>query len=101
MAPSNSMRNRRSLAEAGRVKDFRYQPVPEIGGERPFDGPVVRQAELGPLLVGEAGLLGARRFAFIEAPAVVEIEAPLVSHSDGSGSRQQTGAQRQEQTESP
>ena len=50
----------------------------QLGIKRPFNGPVVRQAQLDPFGIIKAGLLGAFGLAFQETPAVVEADALLV-----------------------
>ena len=57
----------------------------ELAVERTFNGPIVRQVEWTPGGIAESGLLGAVRFAFEEAPVVVDPYAPVGADLDFRG----------------
>ena len=57
----------------------------ELGIEGAFDGPIVRQLDLGPLGVLEIGTLRAGGFTLEEAPVVVQGEAAFAGNLDRGG----------------
>ena len=69
----------------------------DLGIEGAFDGPVVGEAELGPLGVLEIGAFGAGGFAFEEAPAVVDADPPVGADLDFRGSAGGNGGETQQQ----
>ena len=69
----------------------------ELAVERTLDGPIVGQVERAPGGVAESGLLGARGFAFEEAPVVSDSDAPVGADLDfrGRGGGEAGEAQQQ------
>ena len=75
------------LAVPGHAEERQSAKVrADLAVERTLDGPIVGQVERAPGGVAESGLLGARGFAFEEAPVVSDADAPVGADLDFGGS---------------